>query len=128
MFFGALPRSFVNWSSALHVLAAAVVVLEKHEKKADDVRAVEAMSFVTQKDHEIRSARFPVLRGDVRGPSFWTEFNVWLSVAAENLAAGNEPVGDRLRVIIDGELQPGWKMSGPVYEPLSEDLFRRPGQ
>jgi biotin operon repressor len=95
--FGEIPRAFVRWPSALHVLTEVIQLVEQVEEKGNDVRAVEAMSVIKKKEHQIRSARFPVPRDDVRGPLFWDEFTVWLSVVVENLSAGNEPVGDRFR-------------------------------
>lgn len=92
-----VPSAFVRWSAVLHVLPALQDLLERIEGEDNDVRAVEARAFAENIVDSIRFARLPPPRRDLRGAEYWNEFVAWALAAANNLAIGNEPAGDRFK-------------------------------
>ncbi len=92
-----VPASFVRWPPVLHVLTAVYETMQLFESKNKNIRGVEARAAVERLADAIRVARFPEPRRNVRGSEFWDEFVSWSLALAGNLAAGNEPAGDRFK-------------------------------
>ncbi len=92
-----VPVIFVRWPVVLRVLLATFEAISRFESKSDTVRTVEVRAFVEKLDTTIRAAQLPCPIRSQSGPSFWGEFTSWAVAVASNLAAGNEPAGDRFK-------------------------------
>ena len=91
------PVFFVRWPFVVRVLRTAFEAVSLFESKKEAARAVEARSVVEKLASEIHAAWLPAPNRDVHGAGFWGQFVSWLSAVADNLAAGNEPAGDRFK-------------------------------